>query len=301
MLVVAFDQPGESCPLWPKVFPMRVRKGFTLIELLVVISIIALLIAILLPALSSARNSAQALQSNTQVRGIQQGMFIFAQSNKTFFPGMDKMSTLSADAFTNAGDIPTYKFTGTHAGADVTARFIICTANDLFTPDYLISPLEVNTGVKQWADNGAREYNGQSMIHSYALPRLRSGTQVSPGRAAEWRDQANASAVVVSDRLFRNSTSATPSQLNTPSTHHSLQSLDDPGTWTGAVSYNDNHTETYKTSLIDEKFKYANVKITSAPDNLFDQQHPDDPGVHHNAFQVVRTFDSAQFVAGNGE
>ena len=31
------------------------------------------------------------------------------------------------------------------------------------------------------------------------------------------------------------------------------------------------------------------------------RQHPDDPGVHHNAFQVVRTHDSAQFVAGNGE
>jgi prepilin-type N-terminal cleavage/methylation domain-containing protein len=279
----------------------KCSRGFTLIELLVVISIIALLIAILLPALSSARKSARALQSNTQVRGIQQGMFIFAQSNKTLFPGMDRMSDVSADAFTNAGDIPTYTFTGTHAGADVAARYILCLTEDLFTPEYLISPLEVNTAVKEWADNGIREYNGQSMIHSYALPRLRSGLNVSPGRAHEWRDQANASAVVVSDRLFRNSTSATPSQLNDPTTHHSLQSLDKPGSWTGAVSYNDNHVETYTSSLIDEQFSYANIKINTAPDNLFDQQHPDDPGVHHNAFQVVRTFDSAQYVAGNGE
>lgn len=128
---------------------MKRSKAFTLIELLVVISIIALLIAILLPALSSARQSARAMQSNTQLRGIQQGMFTYAQSNKTWYPGMDRYDFVAADSLTDASRIDGYNANGTttaaQAGGDVAARYVICVRDDLFTPDYLISPLEVNT------------------------------------------------------------------------------------------------------------------------------------------------------------
>lgn len=62
------------------------RRAFTLIELLVVIAVIALLIGILLPALGQARATARQVKDATQIRGIAQGMAIWAQSNREMYP-----------------------------------------------------------------------------------------------------------------------------------------------------------------------------------------------------------------------
>jgi prepilin-type N-terminal cleavage/methylation domain-containing protein len=53
-------------------------RAFTLIELLVVVAIIALLIGILIPSLASARDKARGAACGANVRGICQGMNVYA-------------------------------------------------------------------------------------------------------------------------------------------------------------------------------------------------------------------------------
>lgn len=63
---------------------MSKKKAFTLIELLVVVAIIALLISILLPSLSRARELSKRTVCASNLRGIGQAMYIYAQDGDKF-------------------------------------------------------------------------------------------------------------------------------------------------------------------------------------------------------------------------
>jgi prepilin-type N-terminal cleavage/methylation domain-containing protein len=63
---------------------LKKLKAFTLIELLVVIAIIALLISILLPALSRARELSKRTVCSSNLRGIGQAFYIYAQDGDLF-------------------------------------------------------------------------------------------------------------------------------------------------------------------------------------------------------------------------
>src|SRR5688572_791564 len=64
----------------------RLSNAFTLVELLVVIGIIAVLVAMLLPALNKARQAAQGVTCQSNLRQQAQLILLYVHENKGYFP-----------------------------------------------------------------------------------------------------------------------------------------------------------------------------------------------------------------------
>ncbi|HCD33643.1 MAG TPA: hypothetical protein DER01_14635 [Phycisphaerales bacterium] len=222
---------------------MKHSKAFTLIELLVVISIIALLIGILMPALASARSSARQMQSTTQLRGIQASLTLFAQSNKTWYPGIDSRGQMTSTT------------------ANVENRYQLMLNQNYFAGQYIISPEE--TGRTTWMPGDTVTANH----YSYAMLMIHPNN--AGDRELEWRETSNGEAPVMADRAIGNGVGIKSIHTNP---------LVNVTEWIGSVVWNDNHagfvnSHLMSTQLGDHRFD---------SDNLFEDEMTL-PAFGHNA------------------
>lgn len=242
------------------------RKAFTLIELLVVISIIALLIAILLPALGAARQSAQQLQSTTQIRGLHQGMVTFASDNKGYYPGIES----SGDRFVTAA-----KNYSNTSGGMVQGRYALILQAELVSPGYLINPSEPET--KSPYDVGSGDVFGVKH-YSYSLLNI-MGNQNDSGYTGlpmidankgkytiqEWRNTMNSEAIILGDRLL----AVENNDFENPDAYLGPWSKEYGDSKWGVV-WNDNHTEFESTPFFETQYG----PIRNSNDDIFTRGNP---------------------------
>ncbi len=209
-------------------------------------------------AVTSARQTARRMQNGTQVRGIQQGMVLYAQGNKTFYPGLTSSGA-------NMGKIDGAASEGIMFGAaafddanPTAIVYAIMMTDSYFTPEYAISPLDAS---KTKATPGPTPVTNAN--YSYALLKV-TNKQSDAGRRTEWSDTQNSQAPIAGDRSKAIDPSMTTTSLHVATTGA------DSAHWQGSVVWNDNHVTFENTG----KLKVTNLKIGRV--HNFDSTDTDD-------------------------
>ena len=276
--------------------PMAAPAGLALIELLVIVSVIALLIGILLPALGAARRTARQMQNNTQLRGIHQGLFTFAQTNKIggrdgWYPGLSSegkprvagvddilAGQLAADAAPAdvAVAAPADAAGGETYGTDKRNGFIVYAFASLAAGDfipggsagYFLNPADTVKSAFVAGGIGAAGTFDASKI-SYATLDVTAADPAAPNATesaykGEWRETINTRAIVLSDRMLGTPTAAPirDDPFAGGGNNGSVWTDAGGGRWRGSLVRNDGSTSFEASpAFLDGALKYSRLEF----------------------------------------
>lgn len=212
------------------------QNSFNVVGLAVALLCVVVCVTIAVAVSSmDTRTPARRMQNSTQLRGIHQGLVIYAQNNEKWFPGISKI--------------------GEDDRINIEQRFQILIEEDYITPEYAISPSETEP-ITEW-DGWDSPDEGKPPVtaghYSYAMLQVPK----EGGRRAEWRETLNSQAIVASDR--NTGTKASPSSIHS----------DRGGRWRGSVLWNDNHVGFENSDAFETQ--YADGELNEA-DRLFEPE-----------------------------
>jgi hypothetical protein len=275
--------------------PVASRRGLARIEVLVLAAVVILAAMAMLPMLGRTRVHVPQLKDSTCVRGIQQALVVFAQSNKDQYPLPSLLD--AANAAINAPA----------ATKDTTANiFSILIFNGATVPEMFVSSAEVNDRIRLkddyqfespqaaadpknalWDPSFSADFTkGKIGNVSYAH------TLPSGPRLKHWADTLDASQPIIANRgpeiasVTRDSKGRITPTLAKPSSN-TLLIHGTRNTWEANFAFNDNHVEFQtwvapgKRLADDKRPRYTAADGTSVID-LPNYDEPDDPaGTNH--------------------
>ena len=227
------------------------RPAFTLVETAAVVTCVGALVALAQPGNSQPR-SRQARDA-AQVRGIHQGMVLFAQNNQDLYPFPSRVDRfnytvpeLGAAKDTSANVMSILVFDGLVPFESLVSPV---ERNDNIEPDftyhYVAPPAAVNPALAAWDPAFSADFNGASPGNlSYAH------LEPSGNRRQRWSNTFWGNEAVLSNRTPEVSSvehngeiSAT---VNLADRHsNTLRMYGNAHTWSGHVVFNDNHVQFY--------------------------------------------------------
>lgn len=287
-----------------------IRSGFTVVELLIVVVVVVFLVAIILPQLgrSGPGTVNRQLKCSTQVRGMMQGMVIWAQSNADRYPLPSIVDKANDTIALAPGETPQSKDTS----ANIMSILIF---NGYIPTEMCVSPGESKGNIKPYegymfslpptaskpggalwdpafnADFTGPKPGGLSYAHQlpceveevaedpqkpnmpYATKRLRWGNSFSPDDAAVGNRGPQIKSVDASKDPPR--TKLVNPNSNTYLIHGGRT------TWEGNIGFNDCHVD-FVTTLFGSNGQYRDSGGTLKPDCLFFDEP--DAGINSNNF-----------------
>lgn len=253
----------------------RLARGITAIELVVVIVIAIVAVGLLLPYLGRTKSGTRHPRDMSQIRGIHQGMVLWAQDNSDLYP-LPSLIDLNDDTVAAQG-----------RAKDTTANiFSILIYNNFISPEICLSPAETNPAIRVHDTYAFSEpptaVNPKKALWDPALNADFTGGKTGNISYAHmlpanerlekrWRNTWDATQAVVGNRgpevkgfdvRDGKRVYTMPKKSNTFLIHGGAT------TWEGNIAYNDNHVS-FETSIAPEMTTYKDGGGVEQPDCLF--------------------------------
>lgn len=296
-----FSQPYAPMPATSGDMAPAAGKGKSIVGwviggvALALCCLIAIPVIILMPALGKARQTATQLKDSTQIRGVGQGMVLWAQNNQDLYPLPSQIDRANATLPKAHGkDLPRHIYS-------------ILVFNGFIGPELLVSPAETNPDIAvamyyqysmpTGAANGAQALWDPSFKALQTEVNTYGESTTAPGgtsyalmppvgkRRAKWSNTFNATDAIVGNRgpaynldgagrwvLVQSPGGTRPGNSEIGTGSYSLGIHGGKSTWEGNICYNDNHVN-FETRPDPESVPFTftglSVGVRTQFDNLF--------------------------------